>query len=348
MQAEMTSQQLAPHSSSTESIPERLVFGHSAVMQEVRKSVHGVAGASVPVLITGKVGTGKEVIGREIHRLSPWRAAQFVQFSSASQIDAFSKGRSGQPYALLPADIASSIYDSRWTLFIREVGELGLLLQASLLELFQDRSVTTGSDGSLQPGGVRVICSSSVNLEDKVASGNFRLDLFYRINVVVISLPPLRDRKEDVPDLVEYFLEQFCREKNCTCPRVSGDLLRMFCRHDWPGNISELQNCIRIYVTTGGNAALAEAFLSKAPIAQDNPTTPLGTPIPLKTFKRQLIEQAERDLILQVLQQQRWNRKEAAKVLQVSYQTLLHKLRHVGLGRKTRPRSDVADQPVQE
>lgn len=332
-----------------EPIPDRLIFGRSSAMQEVRQSVHGVAGASVPVLLTGEPGTGKEVIGREIHRLSPWRAGQFVRFSSADPIDALSKGRT-QHSALLHEGTPSSINDSGWTLFIREVGELGSLLQANLLGVFQEGSLTRGNDGSPQPGSIRVICSSSVNLEDKVASGVFRLDLFYRINVVTISLPPLRDRKEDVPNLVDYFFELLCREKDCACPRISGDLLRMFCRHDWPGNILELENCVRIYVTTGGNAAIAEAFLYKGwkPGAQDKATTPIENAIPLKTFKRQLIEQAERDLILRVLQQQRWNRKETAKVLQVSYQTLLHKLKQVGLGRKRRTPPEFVDRSMQE
>jgi DNA-binding NtrC family response regulator len=345
----MASEYFGPYNSTIRLIPERLIFGRSTAMQEVRKSVQGVADTSVPVLLTGEPGTGKEVIGREIHRLSPWRKGPFVRFSSGDPIEVLSNGGSQRNGALLPRGASSSSSDSGWTLFIKEVSELAAALQAKLLELFQDGSVKTGHK-SPPAKSVRVICSSSANLEDRIASGDFRLGLFYCINVVTISVPPLRDRKEDVPDLVQYFFELSCGERACSCPRVPHDLLQLFCRHDWPGNIRELENCVRIFVNTDGNRAVVEAFLSKRwkPDAQSRANIYTGNPIPLKTFKRQLVEQAEKDLILRVLHQQRWNRKEAAKVLQVSYQTLLHKLKRVGLSRKSRTRSEILDEPVQE
>ena len=346
----MASEHFEPHNSAMRLVPERLIFGRSSAMQEVRKSVHGVADTSVPVLLTGEPGTGKEVIGREIHRLSPWRSGPFIRFLSGDPIATLSNIGSKANHALRPRDASSPSSDAGGTLFVREVSELAPSLQAKLLELFQDGSPTKAGHESVSAERARVICSSTANLEDKVASGDFRLDLFYRINVVTISLPPLRDRKEDVPDLVEYFFELSSREANCSCPHIPQDLLELFYHHDWLGNIRELENCVRIFVNTGGNAALTEAFLSKGSKAnlQDKTNLHLNNPVPLKTFKRQLIEQAERDLILRVLHQQRWNRKEAAKMLQVSYQTLLHKLKQVGLSGRGRPRSESADQPAQE
>jgi DNA-binding NtrC family response regulator len=333
-------------------VPERLIFGRSITMQEVRKSVLDVADASVPVLLVGEPGTGKEVIGRKIHRLSPWCSDPFMEFPSSDPVKAQSKAGSGQRSAQFPWE-SSSLSDNRCnrcTLFIREVSDLSAPLQAKLLEVFQDRSPAQTDSPARPPENVRVICSSTSNLEEQVASGSFRLDLFYRINVVTISVPALRDRKEDLPDLVEYFFESSCRERNSSCPRLPGDLLQLFSRHDWPGNIRELENCVRIFVNTDGNAALAEAFISKRrkSAGHGKLDAPLEGPIPLKTFTRQLVEQAERDLILRVLHQQRWNRKETAKVLQVSYQTLLHKLKQVGLSRKRRVNSEIVDQQVQE
>jgi DNA-binding NtrC family response regulator len=320
-------------------------------MQEVQRSVRGVADASVPVLLFGEPGTGKEMIGREIHRLSPWRSAPFITFSSADPINLLSKGRLGESRPLLPSERSLSS-DGRYTLFIREVSKLASPLQAKLLEVFRDLSSIEEDRQRCHAERVRLICSSSSNLEQLVTSGSFRQDLFYRINVVTISLPALRDRKEDIADLTEYLFELCRRERNCSCPSPPKDLLRLFSRYDWPGNIRELKDCVRIFVYTGGNAALAEAFISRQsrPSAHGKPDVALvgSGSMPLKTFTRQLVEQAERDLILRVLREQRWSRKETAKILQVSYQTLLHKLKQTGLTRKRRTQPDVVDQPVRE
>lgn len=345
----MASEYLEPHSSTAQFIPERLIFGRSSAMQEVRKAVQGVADTSVPVLLIGEPGTGKEVIGREIHRLSPWRMSPFVRFLRGDPIEALSGGSSKQNGGLLPRNASSSSSDSGWTLFIKEVSQLSPPLQAKLLELFQDGSLKSVHESS-PAESIRVICSSNANLEDRIASGDFRQDLFYRINVVTISVPPLRERKDDVPDLVQYFFESSCRGGAVSGLRIPQDFLQLLCRHDWLGNIRELENCVRVFVNSGGNRSLAEAFLSKPwkPDSQGRASMCAQNPIPLKTFKRQLVEQAEKDLILRVLHQQRWNRKETAKVLQVSYQTLLYKLKQIGLSRKSRTRPEIADEPVQE
>jgi two-component system, NtrC family, response regulator AtoC len=331
-----------------DSIPERVIFGRSSAMQEVRESVRCAASASVPVLILGEPGTGKEVIAREIHRLSPFRSAPFVAFCGTDDLG--KQVSQGQDGALAPWMPSLPPDNSGCTLFIDGVNELASTLQAKLLELFHDGSVSHTNRELNQPQNVRVICASSRDLEAEVKSGNFRLDLFYRINVVTISLPSLRNRKEDIPDLAEFFFDSLCRQRNSTCSRLPSQLVQRFCAHDWPGNIRELENCMKSYVDTNGEADVTEAFISKAlrPAGRGKSPDHSTNPIPLKAYKKRLIEQAEKELILRVLHQHQWNRKETAKVLQVSYQTLLHKLKQVGLSRKRQPRSNAVDQPVQE
>lgn len=344
----MASQQLGPYNSSAHSIPERLIFGRSVAMQEVRKSVQGVAAASVPVLITGEPGTGKEVIARQIHGHSPLCSSPFVKFC---RIHPTGEPMSeGWDTAFPLWGLTRPANHSHGTLFIDAVSELPPPQQANLLELFRDGLLGHASPELNQSQNVRLICASSKNLGVEVQSGNFRLDLFYRINVVTITLPSLRNRKEDIPELAEYFLESLCRKRDCSCAPFPSELVQRFCSHDWPGNIRELESCIKVYMDNDGDAGVAEAFISKEwrAAGREELKEHRASAIPLKAFKRTLVEQAERELILRVLRENHWNRKETAKVLQVSYQTLLHKLKQVGLSKKRQPRSNSMDQAVQE
>ena len=331
-------------------IPERVLFGRSKAMQEIQQAVQSVSDASVPVLLQGEAGTGKEVIGREIHRRSPCQSGPFVKVLGAEMREGISANRApGQGEALFPLRLTlpnSSQSVSAGTLFIDEVSHLGPDVQAQLLEFFQEDStgrVNAGISGLIHP---RVICATQRNLEHEVAVGNFRLDLFYRVNVVSIQLPRLRDRKEDIPELMDYFFEASCRQQNRRCPRIAADFLQRLCEYEWPGNIRELENCVKSYVNLDGGTAAVEGLLSKQPKAERNKITGRRTtPVSLRVYTRKVVQEAERDMILQVLGEQRWNRREAARVLQVSYQTLLHKLKQTGLDKKRRPATaSVTDQ----
>lgn len=306
------------------SLPERLLFGRSGLMQEVRQSVGGVAGTAVPILIVGERGTGKELVAREIHRRSPWGSSVFLKVSS-------------EPDRILNSWLGRgdrSPDGSSCTVFVDEVGRLTSTMQAKLLEFFHDGLESQSTCGP----HTRVICTSTRNLEDDVVSGSFRLDLFYRINVVTINVPALRDRREDIPDLTEYFFESACSQRNRSCRRIPIGLAHLFYEYDWPGNIGELETYVSTYVDKEGDTAFLEALLferRKREVAK-SADSPARTS--LKVYTRQLVQQAESDLILRVLREQRWNRKETAKVLQVSYQTLLHKLKTSGLSKRPRPK----------
>jgi DNA-binding NtrC family response regulator len=321
-------------------------------MQEVQQAVEKVSGASVPVLLQGERGTGKEVIGREIHRRSPWRTGPFTRMDSSVTASPANNQESHPSAAhvslgwALPARALSAFPG---TLFIEEVAELDATLQARLLELFQDRDVHQLNDRQYSVAVPRIICATRRNLEKDVAAGNFRLDLFYRINIVTIQLPPLRDRKEDIPDLISHFLELSCLHRNRDCRHITGDLLQTLCEYDWPGNIRELENCVNTYVTLDGNAAMVEALLAKrSPMGRWRNAERSKHSMPLSAYKRLIVEEAERDMILRVLSENRWNRKETAKALQISYQTLLHKLKQTGLNKRRQPQPGVVGKQIPE
>ncbi|MHB8754099.1 MAG: sigma 54-interacting transcriptional regulator [Candidatus Acidiferrales bacterium] len=315
------------------------MFGRSTEMQELRQVIQSVAGTSVPVLIVGDPGTGKEVIGREIHRRSRWSSAPFVKMIGSHanlgrRYDGISGEKGGTSARFWePVSSAAQDHPAR-VLFIDEVGELSPPLQAKLLEFFQDDLSNLQNHESNFSPRARVICSTQRNLEREVAAGRFRLDLLYRINVVTIRVPRLRDRREDIPDLVEYFFQTSCHYRNHGCPRLPAHFVHRLCEHDWPGNIRELENCVRSYVNANGDVGIAEALVSHGTSARIGTKTRSKASMPLRAYTKQLVEQAERDMILKVLREQRWNRREAARVLQVSYQTLLHKLKQSGLIKK--------------
>jgi two-component system, NtrC family, response regulator AtoC len=310
-------------------LPERLLFGRSSLMQEVRQSVGGVAGTAVSILIVGERGTGKELVAREIHRRSPWASSPFLKVSS--ELDSVLNSWPGSESR--PPDGSSR------SVFIDEVGRLSAAMQAKLLEFFHDG---LESQSTRRPD-TRVICSSTRNLEDDVVAGSFRLDLFYRINVVTINVPPLRDRREDIPDLTEYFFESACSVRNRSCRRIPIGLAHLFYEYAWPGNIRELETYVRTYVEGDGDAALLEGLLFDRRKREVTKSTDSSARTPLKVYTRQLVQQAESDLILRVLREQRWNRKETAKVLQVSYQTLLHKLKTSGLSKRRSKRASAQE-----
>lgn len=311
-------------------IPGRVLFGRSKAMDEIQKTVERVAEIPVPVLLQGEKGTGKELVGREIHRRSPWHDHRFVKVLS----------RRMTPRTL--AGLSAWEDDEAGTVFMYEIGELNAPMQARLLELFQSDSQSNRDSRAPRHLNQRVICSTRRNLTNDIAAGTFRSDLFYRINIVSIQLPKLADRKEDIPALTEYFVETYSRQQNRCCHPMSSETLQAFCDYEWPGNIRELAAFAKRYVDMDGGAhAGKELFPRKRSVSRsspkERPDTQLNTVVPLKDYTRQIVGRAERDLMLTVLREHRWNRKEAAQALQISYGTLLQKLKKAGLVKKQEP-----------
>jgi two-component system response regulator AtoC len=216
------------------------------------------------------------------------------------------------------------------TLFLDGIDEIDMSLQAKLLQLLQDGQFCRIGGQEDRQVQLRVICATNRRLELEIANGRFRQDLFYRINVVSIELPPLCSRTEDIPDLVAYFLQIHKARHNMQARPLSPAALHLLIRHSWPGNIRELENLIERYVILGSEDAISSELLNWKH-THAVPEIPLEGQIHLKKVTRQAVHDLERKIILSVLEANRWNRKRTASALKISYRALLYKIRRAGL-----------------
>jgi two-component system, NtrC family, response regulator AtoC len=333
--------------------PEGVVFGHSDLMQSLRQRMDKVASANVPVLIQGESGTGKDIVARMIHGLSPWRTGPFVKVNCPaipgtlleSELFGYEKGAFTGAYGTKPGRVEMA---HRGTLFLDEISELDLGLQSKLLQLLQDGQFCRIGAQEDKKVEVRVVCATNRKLEIEIENGTFRQDLFYRINVVNLQMPPLRERRGDIPDLVDYFLDYYNRKYNCRARVLSADLLSALQKYHWPGNIRELENLVKRYVILGNEEVISSDLVTREQ-EYFNPEINVDGPISLKKLTRQATRELERKIILKVLQAHHWNRKQAARALGISYRALLYKIRDAGLppNRAIRKRPEpVANQSV--
>jgi two-component system, NtrC family, response regulator AtoC len=315
--------------------PDSVVFGRSEGMQALQARLNKVAGANVPVLIQGESGTGKDIIARMIHGLSPWRGGPFVKVNCPaipgtlleSELFGYEKGAFTGAYGAKPGRVEMA---HRGTLFLDEISELDGALQSKLLQLLQDGQFCRIGAQEDKKVEVRIVCATNRQLEVEIENGTFRQDLYYRINVVNLQLPPLRERRADIADLIDYFLECYNRKYNCRARPLSPELLAVLQKYHWPGNIRELENLIKRYVILGNEEVITSDLVAREP-EYFNPDINLDGPISLKKLTRQATRELERKIILKVLQANHWNRKRAARALNISYRALLYKIREAGL-----------------
>ena len=303
------------------------VLGHSAAIQSLIEIVEEIARTSIPVLLVGESGAGKEVYGRLIHRLSKQahrplkkvncRAVEMGEFLALSKSDQTESGESNE--------------EGLRALFLDEIDELDLGSQRVLLSELPDGELEERS-----PNRVRIIASTSRNLEKEVESGRFRMELYFRINGVCLRLPLLRERKEDIFDFMEHFLAKHAAELGREAPALSDKEMELLLQHDWPGNVRELENLARKIVLLGDSRRsieeLREMPKMQAPV-QDEPRG-----FSLKVAARAASRRTERDLIAKALERTHWNRKRAALELQISYKSLLYKIKQTGLEGKQKER----------
>jgi two-component system, NtrC family, response regulator AtoC len=294
------------------------VYGRSEAILAVNSIVGEISRTEIPVLLQGESGTGKEVYGRLIHQLSAMRDLPLVKLSCT---------------VLEPGDLLSRVKTSlgKWngeplgssgTLFLDGIDELGLDCQRVLLAILQEQEMTSG--GHM---GFRLISTTTRNVDREIALGRFRRELYFRINGVSIKLPPLRERKEDIAALAEYFLEKHAVEAGKPTPELSQEEVELLLTHDWPGNIRELGNLARKMVALG-QARVAMSELKRVAPTHGK-TVELGRNESLKVVAKEAARVAERDLILRALERTHWNRKQAARELQVSYKALLYKIKQM-------------------
>jgi two-component system, NtrC family, response regulator AtoC len=315
--------------------PDQIIFGHSEAMQAVRSRLGKVAAANVPVLITGESGTGKDIIARLIHGLSPWKSGPYVKVNCPaipgtlleSELFGYEKGAFTGAFGSKPGRVELA---HRGTLFLDEISELDPSLQSKLLQLLQDGQFCRIGAQEDKKVEVRVVCATNRRLESEIESGAFRQDLYYRINVVNLHMPALRERRGDIEDLCTYFLEYYNRKFNCRARPLSNEVLAVLQKYHWPGNIRELENLIKRYVILGHEEVITNDLVAREPDFF-NPEISLDGPISLKKLTRQCVRELERKVILKVLQQHHWNRKQSARALGISYRALLYKIRDAGL-----------------
>ena len=303
-----------------------LVRGQAADVRSLNAVVEEIAQTDIPVLLVGESGTGKEVYARLIHRLSGLGEALLKKVSCAA-LDA---GRLlGEVKKECMAGNASREASPR-TLFLDGVHELDAVCQRALLSLLPDGE-PKGCTGKTMP---RFISSTSRNLENEIEAGRFRRELYFRINGVVLRLPPLRERKEDIPALLEYFFQKHSMELKRNTPELNSDALKLVESYDWPGNIRELENLAKKIVAVGDPAlALADLRATRVAVHENDDSSSVSS---LKVASRAASRHAERELIQNALERTHWNRKRAAQDLQISYKSLLYKIKETGLeGKKT-------------
>jgi two-component system response regulator AtoC len=315
--------------------PAGIIFGRSATMQTVRQKIDKVASSGVPILIQGDSGTGKGLLARFIHDCSTVPETAFVKVNCAaipgalleSELFGYEKGSFTGAHSSKPGRVEMA---NGGTLFLDGIDEIDMSLQAKLLQLLQDGQFSRIGGQEDRHVQLRVICATNRRLEHEIAQGRFRQDLFYRINVVSIGLPPLQARSEDIIDLAAYFLEAHRARHNIAAKPLSQAVLRLLEKHPWPGNIRELENLIERYVILGSEEAVSSELLSwdqtHAPSEM-----PVDGQIHLKKVTRQAVHELERKIILNVLEANRWNRKRTASALKISYRALLYKIRRAGL-----------------
>src|SRR6202140_4186468 len=322
--------------------PDAIVFGRTEAMQSVRDRLTKLASANVPVLVQGESGTGKDIIARMIHAASPWRNGPWVKVNCPaipgtlleSELFGYEKGAFTGAYGMKPGRVEMA---HRGTLFLDEISVLDMALQSKLLQLLQDGQFCRIGAQADKKVEVRVVCATNRKLEEEIENGNFRQDLYYRINVVNLFMPPLRERRSDIDGLVSYFLEYYNRKYNCKARPLSSELMEILQKYHWPGNIRELENLVKRYVILGSEEVISNDLQPRENdflVSDIN----LDGPISLKKLTRQATRALERKIILKVLHNHHWNRKQAAKTLNISYRALLYKIRDAGLPSNRAPR----------
>ncbi len=358
-----------------------MLFGNCERMAEVRDLIERVSDTDVTVLIRGESGTGKELVARALHERSLRKQKPFVKVNCAalptelleSELFGFEKGAFTGAIQHKPGKFE---FANHGTMFLDEIGDMSFPLQAKLLQVLQDGEFARlGGKNDVQVD-VRVLAATNKDLETAVAEGQFREDLYFRLNVVTINLPPLRERREEIPLLTDHFLKKYSVQYNKPVSTVSPELQAEFMNYEWPGNVRQLENLIKRMVILASEAPIFKELQQSAmPLAFRSMSAPpaarplyavapqpvavaaaaasvaaagpasieamgavsaavaatANANVSLKDIARTAAREAERELILRMLTRTRWNRKEAAEILGISYKALLYKIKENGL-----------------
>ncbi len=334
---------------------EKNIIGNSAAMREVYKTIGKVAASDVTVLVQGESGTGKELVARAVHFNSGRLGKPFIAINCAAipkellESELFGSEK-GAFTGAVERKLGKFEQANHGTLFLDEIGDMPLDLQAKILRVLQEREVTrTGGNQSIAVD-VRIVAATNQELLEKVRAREFREDLYYRLNVVPINLVALRDRRDDIPLLVHYFLNRICSEMDVQTKQCTEEAMALLGAYSWPGNVRELENAIKRAVILSSDALLTPAdFSGLEPVSTErataSPDASLEVIVDAKLrsclngveqlekgeIHSMVLEQVERPLIRLILEKTRWNQVKAADILGINRNTLRKKIHELGI-----------------
>lgn len=311
------------------------IIGKSEKILEVAKKIQKVASAKTTVFLLGESGTGKELFARALHSLSPRKDFPFVPINCAaipkelleSELFGYEKGAftGAETKKLGKFELAD-----KGTIFLDEIGEMALPLQAKIMRIIQEGEIERVGGVKTIPVDVRVIAATNKDIEKAVSEGAFREDLYYRLSVFPIRVPPLRERREDISLLVDFFTKKYCAEMKSGKKEISKEVLSLLMDYSWKGNVRELENCIERAVILCDGVTITPAHISLNPVPTNSPLDKLpslpmnGT---LEDTTRVALRLAESERIRRALRETKGNKSRAAELLDVSYKTLLTKIK---------------------
>jgi len=287
------------------------VEGVGPTMRAVDEIIRELAQSDVPVLVLAERGAGKQATAQRIHEMSRRKAQPFRALTCGT---------------LMPENLSTGKGETGLnggTVFLEELADLSLDCQAQLLRALP----RTGDNGPMPADRARLVCGSARDLEVEVKSGRLREDFYYRISSVCLHLPPLRQRKEDIPFLMDHFLRKWARDFRRPVPCLSAETQQLFQDYSWPGNLRELEDAAKALVALGDETIAMAGLRALLPRPDHGGN---GGRVSLKQAARAASRAVEKELILKVLTQTRWNRRRAAEELQISYKALLYKLKQIG------------------
>jgi len=333
----------------------QILIGQGQETMAIRQKIRNVSDKDITVLITGETGTGKELIARSIHYHSKRNKGPLVKINCGalpdelleSEVFGFQRGAFTDAHKDKPGRLEMA---HGGTLFIDEIGNLSLSLQVKFLQVLEDKTFTRLGGTEDKIINTRVVAATNVDLQEKVREGTFRKDLFYRLNLVHIKAPALRERKDDILLLTHYFMNKYCYEFKKEPLDIPENIASLFIQYPWPGNVRELENVIRLaIILRDWSFAFKELDLNKMTQQKDGQSFPSDylhksmwndervreffneKDFSLKKISKAYVAEAERRAILDTLRETQWNRKKAARLLKVSYKTLLNRIEEFDL-----------------
>lgn len=317
-------------------LTDEILFGRAPAMAEIRAKAERICRTNVPVLLCGEGGTGKEALARWIHANSEYASGEFVKVNCAaipamlleSELFGYEKGAFTGANTVKPGRVESA---DRGTLFLDEIADLDLNLQSKLLHFLQDGTFSRIGDHFERKVDTRLLCATNKDLDQETREGRFREDLFYRIHVFRLKMPPLRERKEDIPCLAEHFRKEFERQFDLKSEVFPPEMLEYLKGLPWAGNIRELSNGVARYVLLGPEAAIHQEIPTRRSRGVVDSAENGVAAVPLKRIAKDAIQEMEKKVILESLRANQWNRRKTAQALKISYRALIYKIRDAGL-----------------